>query len=62
MTVGEWCFDVRATWSMGDWDFFELLISTVTWFNVLHGGPLDCNSLVWNSLELDFNFYIEISM
>ena len=23
MTVGEWCFDVRA---MGDWDFFEWFV------------------------------------
>ena len=26
MTVGEWCFDVRATWSMGDWDSFEWFV------------------------------------
>ena len=26
MTVGEWCFDVRATWSMGDRDSFEWFV------------------------------------
>ena len=44
-------------------DQYSNMVQCIAWyFCITAGVALDCNSLVWNILELDFKFYIEISM